>query len=121
METPNKTTFVKLTDLEAELREINSMITRDTPLNPMPNEFLMKCVDKRVHIDAKKEEIQKQINSLVDNKSFSMKDAQPFSAIIDSLDLDLNGPVYGYDCFHSFSLPLPLMMIDFYNPPMKSE
>lgn len=122
METPNTTTVVKLTDLEAELREMEDlMIIRDTPLDRMPNEFLMKYVFKRAQIGATKEEIQKQINSLIDNKSFSTKDAQPFSSIIDSHDLDLKGPICGYVIFPVPVFSSPLMMIDFYNPPMKSE
>lgn len=108
METPDKTTSVKLTDLEAELREMDSLITKDMPLEMMPDKFLIKYVNTRVQIDAKKEEIRKQIESLVDNKSFSTQDAQPFMAMIDSLDLDLKGPVCGYDCFLFLSLfPFP--------------
>lgn len=108
METPNKTTFVKLTDLEAELREMESLITKDMPLELMPDLFIMKYVNTRAQIDAKKEEIRKQIKSFVENGLLNEKDAQPFVNGIDSPDLDLKGPVCGYDCFLFLSLfPCP--------------
>ena len=121
METTNKTTFVKLTDLEAELRDMDSVIANDRKNEiRTSDQLLMEYEAKKAEIDAKKEEIRKQINSLIESGLLNEKDAQPSVNGIDS-GLDLKGPVCGYDCSSSYPFFPSLTIIDFYNPRLKSE
>lgn len=86
----------RLVDMESELREMELLITNDTPLHKMPVQFMNNYIAKKTQIDAKKEEIQKHVHYLIENKLLTKEDAQPFLKGIDSTDLESKRPVYGY-------------------------
>lgn len=87
---------IRLVDLEAELQEMESLITAETPLQKMPVNFRTRYLAKMDQIEAKKQEIEKHVNYLIDNKLLTREDAQPFLKGINSTDLEAKRPVYGY-------------------------
>lgn len=106
METPNKTTFVRLSDLDAELREMESVITNDRKNEiRTSDQLLMDYEAKKAEIDAKMQELRKQFNSLIENGLLNEKDAQPFVNDISTGGLDYNACVSGYVRLHSLTYP----------------
>lgn len=94
--TSKSSASTRLVDMESELREMELLITNDTPLHKMPVQFMNNYIAKKGQIEAKKEEIQKHVNYLIENKLLTKEDAQPFLKGIDSTDLESKRPVYGY-------------------------
>ncbi len=90
---PNST---RLVDLEAELQEMELLITPETPLQKMPATFRGRYLAKMDQIEAKKAEVKKHVNYLVENKYLTESDAQPFLKGINDTDLDSKRPIYGY-------------------------
>ena len=86
----------RIVDMESELKEMDLLITNDTPLHKMPVQFMNSYIAKKTQIDAKKEEIEGHVNYLVENKLLTREDALPFLNGIHSTDLESKRPVYGY-------------------------
>lgn len=110
----------RLVDMESELREMELLITNDTPLHKMPVQFMNNYIGKKAQIEAKKEEIQKHVHYLIENKLLTKEDAQPFLKGIDSTDLDSKRPVYGYVIIHHHH-DHPLTEIGTWKPLMRTD
>lgn len=87
---------IRLVNLEAELQEMESLITYETPLQKMPVKFITQYITKKDEIEVRKQKIEKHFNYLIDNKLFTREDAEPFLRGINSTDLEAKRPVCGY-------------------------
>lgn len=90
------TASTRLVDMEAELQEMELLITPETPMQKMPAAFRMRYLQQLEKIDAKKQEIQTHVNYLLDNKVLSSEEAKPYLNGINDTDLKNKRPVYGY-------------------------
>lgn len=91
-----KTGSTRLVDMEAELKEMESLITPETPIQSLPIEFRRSYLSKIDQIENKKQEIKSHFNSLIDDNYLKKDEADFYMKNISSPDLATKKPVFGY-------------------------
>ena len=86
----------RMVDLEADLKEMEALITPDTPLQSMPLAFRRDYLSKMDLIEAKRNEIKTHFTNLVDEGLLKNEDASFYLKNIHSPDLETKKPVFGY-------------------------